>query len=186
MWLEDLTRPDPDDQEAKSFQACPLRPGYQPRCLLPRQQGWRPLFGQSGAAQGHLDNQGVQSRRSVPIFWSSSKRLRKLLAGGTLSKMRLGNISCGVGFRLEKFTRLMNYQKMNFHGRATIRTLHPSRDRISEQHAVYCVRQNWTWILDLSKGAGCFLKFHRTASFHEPNRENQGSTDWRLPRCFYP
>ncbi|TBW57956.1 hypothetical protein EZI54_05755 [Marinobacter halodurans] len=26
---------------------------------LPRQSGWRPLFGQSGAAQGHLRNQGV-------------------------------------------------------------------------------------------------------------------------------
>ena len=26
----------------------------------PRQEGWQPLFGQSGAAQGHLDNQGVQ------------------------------------------------------------------------------------------------------------------------------
>ena len=25
----------------------------------PRQAGWQPLFGQSGAAQGHLDNQGV-------------------------------------------------------------------------------------------------------------------------------
>ena len=27
----------------------------------PRQKGWQPLFGQSGAAQGHLDNQGVQT-----------------------------------------------------------------------------------------------------------------------------
>ncbi|ROT98766.1 hypothetical protein EB809_13000 [Marinobacter sp. R17] len=26
---------------------------------LPRQAGWRPIFGQSGAAQGHLKNQGV-------------------------------------------------------------------------------------------------------------------------------
>jgi len=26
---------------------------------LPREPGWRPLFGQSGAAQGHLRNQHV-------------------------------------------------------------------------------------------------------------------------------
>ena len=71
----------------------------------PRQEGWQPLFGQSGAAQGHLDNQGVQIDDLFLYFRSLPEESRKFPAGGTLSKTRLGNISCGAGFRLGKFTR---------------------------------------------------------------------------------
>ena len=31
------------------------------RVAYPRQEGWQPLFGQSGTAQGHLKKQGIQS-----------------------------------------------------------------------------------------------------------------------------
>ena len=44
------------------------------------------------------DNQGCANRRSVPIFWTLSGGLRKLLAGGALSKMRtkLQHVSMGL------------------------------------------------------------------------------------------
>ena len=42
----------------------------------PRQEGWRPLFGQSGAAQGHLDNQDVQAG-DLFLFFGLFQRVEK-------------------------------------------------------------------------------------------------------------
>lgn len=39
----------------------------------PRQEGWHPLFGQSGIAQRHLDNQDVQAGDLFLFFWSLSE-----------------------------------------------------------------------------------------------------------------
>lgn len=54
--------------------------------MLPRAPGWRPLFGQSGQAQGHLRNQGPgrRPRGSVPVLRavSTHRASRQRLALG--------------------------------------------------------------------------------------------------------
>lgn len=44
--------------------------------LLPRQPGWRGAFGQAGAAQSHLDNQGVEPG-DVFVFWGLFRRAER-------------------------------------------------------------------------------------------------------------
>jgi hypothetical protein len=55
------------------------------RSALTRERGWRPLLGQTGAAQGHLQNQGVRSG-DVFVFFGLFQNVRK--HGGVLRVLR--------------------------------------------------------------------------------------------------
>ena len=44
------------------------------RDMCPRQAGWRPAFGQAGAAQGHLRKQGVREG-DLFLFWGLFRRV---------------------------------------------------------------------------------------------------------------
>jgi hypothetical protein len=59
---------------------CHLDPDIE-RELLPRRPGWRGAFGQTGAAQSHLDNQGV-GPGDVFVFWGLFRRAERDGDGG--------------------------------------------------------------------------------------------------------
>lgn len=50
------------------------------RDALPRRDGWRPLFGQTGAAQGHLRNQNVQAD-DLFLFFGLFRRVERTRSG---------------------------------------------------------------------------------------------------------
>ena len=58
--VKDLTRRRKPKNRIGPKSRAHLDPDIKPSAYSPRKKGWRPLFGQSGAAQRHLYNQNVQ------------------------------------------------------------------------------------------------------------------------------
>ncbi len=149
----------------------------------PRQEGWRPLFGQSGAAQGHLDNQGVRIG-DLFLFFGLFQEVEKNSLGWHFVKnapkqhilwgwLQIGNI-CRVD---ELAKDELPWSRYHPHR-------HPSRERNST-NTLYIASCGLH--LDgesTAPGAGCFLKSHEQLVLTNPN--GSGVTDWRLPRCFNP
>ncbi len=69
--VEQLTR----NKNNKIRRSCPahLDPDLA-AATLPRKPGWRPLFGQVGAAEGHLEKQGV-GQGDIFLFWGLFRRV---------------------------------------------------------------------------------------------------------------
>lgn len=148
----------------------------------PRQEGWRSLFGQSGAAQGHLDNQDVQAG-DLFLFFGLFQRVEKTsgrwhFVKGTQPKhilwgwLQIGEI-CKVDDLAEDQLPWAHYHPH----------LHPSRseDLTNTLYIASCK-------LDLGngsigRGAGRFPKLHPDLVLTEPQKS---ASHWRLPRCFNP
>jgi hypothetical protein len=64
-----------DELGYKRFPTCHLDPDLR-RSIVPRLPGWKPIFGQIDAAQGHLDNQGIGAGDLFLFFgWFRHTRL---------------------------------------------------------------------------------------------------------------
>ncbi len=153
---------------------------YQQIC--PRQPGWRPLFGQDGAAQSHLANQGVgigdlflffgwfhaveQSRAGYRFVPKAADQhliygwlqIGEILQGSALPVAAplwaTDHPHCSGG-RGERNTLYIAAEKLRLPGRVTMSSL---------------------------AGAGT-LAFGRQQLLTQPNALR---TQWRLPRWFYP
>lgn len=90
--VERLTRGRLQRRGLKAHLDPDLRPEH-----LPRPSGWRPLFGQHAAAQGHLANRGVEVG-DLFVFWGSFREVDDALAWSGLPQhviwgwMRVGAV----------------------------------------------------------------------------------------------
>ena len=175
--VEDLTR-----KCVKRDHDAHLDPDINPVAYR-RQAGWQPLFGQSGAAQGHLKKQGVQSG-DLFLFFGLFQQIEKTSSGWCFVRdapkqhilwgwLQIGNI-CKVD---EIPKDELPWARYHPH-------LHPKRGK-HPTNTLYIASEK----LDLgdgaiAPGAGCFLKSHEPLVLTNPS--GSGVTDWRLPRCFYP
>ncbi len=149
----------------------------------PRQEGWCPLFGQSGAAQGHLDNQGVQIG-DLFLFFGLFRKVEKTSGRWRFVKdapelhILWGWLQIGKIRKVDKLAKNeLPWTRYHPHR-------HPSRGK-DPTNTLYIASE----ALNLgggpiTPGAGCFSEFHERLILTNPN--GSGLTDWRLPRCFYP
>ena len=175
--VEDLT-----DKDIKRDHYAHLDPDIH-HAAYPRQEGWRPLFGQSGAAQGHLDNQDVQAG-DLFLFFGLFQRVEKtsgrwgFVKGAPRQHILWGWLQIGEIHKADELAKdELPWSRYHPHR-------HPSRDRYS-RNTLYVASGGLHLGSELiAPGAGCFLKSHEQLVLTNPN--GSGVTDWRLPRCFYP
>ena len=149
----------------------------------PRQEGWRPLFGQSGAAQGHLDNQGVRIG-DLFLFFGLFQEVEKTSLGWHFVKnaprqhILWGWLQIGEIHKVDELAKdELPWSRYHPHR-------HPSRDRYSRNTLYVASGGLHLGSESIAPGAGCFLKSHERLVLTNPN--GSGVTDWRLPRCFNP
>ena len=149
----------------------------------PRQEGWQPLFGQSGAAQGHLDNQGVQID-DLFLYFGLFRKVEKISGRWCFVKdaprqhILWGWLQIGEIHKVDELAKdELPWTRYHPHR-------HPSRDK-DPTNTLY-IASCGLHLGDgsIAQGAGCCLKFHERLVLTNPN--GSGVTDWRLPRCFYP
>ena len=149
----------------------------------PRQEGWQPLFGQSSAAQGHLDNQGVRIG-DLFLFFGLFQEVEKTSNAWRFVKdaprqhILWGWLQIGEIHKVNELAKdELPWSRYHPHR-------HPSRKRNST-NTLYIASCGLH--LDgesTAPGAGCFLKSHERLVLTNPN--GSGVTDWRLPQCFNP
>lgn len=149
----------------------------------PRQEGWHPLFGQSGAAQGHLENQNIRIG-DLFLFFGLFQKIEKTSGGWCFVKDAPKQHILWGWLQIGEIHKVNDLAKDELPWSHYHPHRHPSRDRDST-NTLYIASCR----LDLgdgpiAPGAGGFLKSHEPLVLTNPN--GSGVTDWRLPRCFYP
>ena len=152
---------------------------YGPIC--PRQPGWRPLFGQDGAAQSHLQNQGVgvgdlflffgwfravEGPRSHYRFVKNAPDLHLLYGWLQVGAMLTGaQIAATAPVWAAAHPHCIG-------GRGVRNTVYVASDQLT------LAGSPTAW-----PGAGYFTAYQEHFCLTAPNRLR---TQWRLPRWFYP
>ena len=149
----------------------------------PRQAGWQPLFGQSGAAQGHLDNQGVQID-DLFLFFGLFQKIEKISGRWCFVRDAPKQHILWGWLQIGEIHKVDDLAKDELPWTCYHPHRHLSRDK-DPTNTLYIASCG----LNLgggpiAQGAGCFLKSHERLVLTNPN--GSGVTDWRLPRCFYP
>jgi hypothetical protein len=153
------------------------------RYSLPRLPGWRPIFGQTGAAQGHLRKSGVEEgdlflffglfRRTVSTHgrfdWDTKYQPRHVIWGWMQIDEILSVDKCELG----------NYKWADYH---------PHFHRgIESNNSVYFSRKHLT-LEGLSDeevhGAGTFRFFSESLQLTVPSVPSPSI--WELPEWFFP
>ena len=149
----------------------------------PRQEGWQPLFGQSGAAQGHLDNQGVQID-DLFLFFGLFQKIEKVSGRWHFVKDAPRQHILWGWLQIGEIHKVDNLAKDELPWTCYHPHRHLSRDK-DPTNTLY-IASCGLHLGDgsIAQGAGCYLKFHERLVLTNPN--GSGVTDWRLPRCFYP
>ena len=160
-----------------------LDPDINHSAYSPRKKGWHPLFGQSGAAQGHLDNQGVRIG-DLFLFFGLFQEVEKTSNAWRFVKdaprqhILWGWLQIGEIHKVDELAKdELPWSRYHPHR-------HPSRDRYSRNTLYVASGGLHLGSESIAPGAGCFLKSHEQLVLTNPN--GSGVTDWRLPRCFYP
>ena len=152
------------------------------RTAYPRRQGWRPIFGQTGAAQGHLRRQQVQAG-DIFLFFGLFRRVENTVNGWRFIKsappchalwgwLQISSIITVDKLRGEEL-RWARYHP-HFHlGADAGNTLYVNTDRL----------RLGTQQLDVP-GAGVFPRFEQRQLLTAPQAKSPSC--WRLPSCFLP
>lgn len=150
---------------------------------LPRAIGWRPLFGQSGAAQGHLRNQQVDIG-DVFLFFGLFQPVHKAVRNFTFDRssprkhiffgwMQIGDI-VPVSECPEAIRSWASYHPHYCHPQAAGNTLYIASDTLSIDG-----RQ-----LNEFQGAGQFHSVSTTRTLTASDA--RAPSQWRLPLWFHP
>ncbi len=148
----------------------------------PRSQGWRPVLGQTGSAQGHLRNQGVTDGDLFLFFGVFRQaelwRRRWRFVPGTRPFHALwGWLHIGETVSIDELpAQALDWARYHphFHGRPDPgNTLYLASDRFALPGAS----------ADLP-GAGVFTHLHDSQVLTDP--DGRLPTQWRLPQGFYP
>ena len=175
--VEDLT-----DKDVKRDYYAHLDPDIN-YAAYPREKGWHPLFGQSGAAQGHLDNQNIRIG-DLFLFFGLFQKIERASGGWCFVKdapkqhILWGWLQIGKICKVDELTKNeLPWSRYHPHR-------HRSRRKDSTNTLYVASRELNLGGGSIAPGAGCFLKSHEPLVLTNPN--GSGVTDWRLPRCFYP
>lgn len=149
----------------------------------PRQKGWQPLFGQSGAAQGHLDNQGVQTG-DLFLFFGLFQKVEKTAGKWYFVKDAPKQHLLWGWLQIGKIRTVDTLTKDELPWTCYHPHRHPSRgtDLTNTLYIAACELNLGDG--QIVPGAGSFQRFHEQLLLTNPN--GSGVTDWRLPRSFYP
>jgi hypothetical protein len=152
----------------------------------PRQPGWRPCFGQVGAAQSHLSNQRV-GEGDLFLFFGWFHEVE--LVGGRLSyRPQAPDLHCLFGWLqvgriyhlsapgVEPPPWAAEHPHVRFAG-------HYSSATSNNTLYVAAERLRLPGVQRPIAGGGVFAQFARCLQLTEPGRPR---STWRLPACFYP
>ena len=180
--VKDLTRRRKPKNRIGSKSRAHLDPDIN-HVAYPRQEGWQPLFGQSGAAQGHLDNQGVQIG-DLFLFFGLFQKIEKVSGRWHFVKDAPRQHILWGWLQIGEIHKVDNLAKDELPWTCYHPHRHLSRDK-DPTNTLY-IASCGLHLGDgsIAQGAGCYLKFHERLVLTNPN--GSGVTDWRLPRCFYP
>ena len=148
----------------------------------PRQEGWRPLFGQSRRAQSHLCNQDVQVG-DLFLFFGFYQQVKEtsdswgFIKGAPEQHILWGWLQIGEICKVDELAQ----EELPW------TRYHPHRSPLrgkDSTNTLYIASGS----LDLGDGpigpgAGQFPKLHLNLILTEPGKSR---SYWRLPRCFYP
>ena len=153
------------------------------RVAYPRQEAWQPLFGLSRAAQGHLNNQGVQVG-DLFLFFGLFRQVEKtsdkwrFVKGAPRQHILWGWLQIGEIHKVDTLAE-DDLPWTHYHphrhpawGKDPRNTLYIASETLDLGHG------------QIAPGAGCFRKFHKRLVLTNPNGSEV--TNWRLPRAFYP
>ena len=150
----------------------------------PRQEGWCPLFGQSGAAQGHLDNQNVRIG-DLFLFFGLFRKVEKnfgrwdFVKGAPELHILWGWLQIGKIHKVDELVKVkteLPWARYHPH-------LCPVPCKASN-NTLYIASDGLNWGNGLiAPGAGRFPKLHPNLVLTESKKS---ASHWRLPRCFYP
>ena len=180
--VKDLTRRRKPKDRIGSKCRAHLDPDINRLAYSPRKRGWRPLFGQSGAAQGHLCNQDVQVN-DLFLFFGIFRQVEKTsgmwcFVKGTQPKHILwGWLQIGEIHKVDEIPKeALPWARYHPH-------LHPSRSK-NLNNTLYIASR----VLDLGDGpigpgAGRFPKLRPDLVLTHPGKS---ASHWRLPRCCHP
>lgn len=152
------------------------------RDSLPRQRGWRPVFGQTGQAQGHLRNNHV-GPGDLFLFYGLFRRI----------EMQNGSYTCvrdarpyHVIWGWLQVAEVLHLGKSQPQGYEWAQ-YHPHFNRCADPNNVVYVSRRQLEIDKLTKnipGAGVFSQFSRDLQLTAPNADN--TSTWELPGWFHP
>ena len=152
------------------------------RDVYPRAKGWRPLLGQTGAAQGHLRNQNVQVGDLFLFFGlfrpvESMHGRWRFVKRSTAMHVLWGWLQIGKIYSVDALAAdelpWARYHP-HFQGRRDANnTIYTAANEL---------RLNGEYID--AAGAGLFRRVHDRLILTDPNAPS--FTQWRLPLAFYP
>jgi hypothetical protein len=140
-----------------------------------RRPGWLPCFGQAGAAQTHLANQGVGVGDLI-LFFGSFRKTVKTQAGlkfdrdSPVRHLLFGYLEIG---KIIRPARDATPSWMDDHPHVV------NQDRTN--NTIYVARRRASWN-DRLPGAATF-RFREELILSDPSATTR---NWRLPRCFHP
>lgn len=141
----------------KAKEYCHLDPDLRKE-VLSRKKGWRPLFGQSSAAQGHLSNKKIGKGDLFLFFgWFKEAELVngkiRYKKGAPHQNIIWGYLEIGEIFNLEEINTVSKLPKWaQYHS-------HAQKDRLCESNnRIYCATKTLSFAPSLH-GGGC-LNFH--------------------------
>jgi hypothetical protein len=150
---------------------------------LPREPGWRALFGQTAAAQGHLRNKGVGTG-DLFVFFGLFRRVSKV---GGKYVWRNDSRPCHVIWGWFEVDEAMPFNALNGRNLAWAK-YHPHFHRPDDtKHVVYIARKTAT-IFDGSgtvlPGAGAFRRYSRSLQLTDDLSDKVSS--WSMPGWLFP
>ena len=146
-----------------------------------RHKGWRGIFGQTGAPEGHLEKQGVGTG-DVFLFFGLFRRVQetregwRFIRGEPQQHILWGWLQIGQACKVDEIRGDGRYDWARYHGHFSWRG-DPGNPLYMTTHR-----------LDLGDsltvpGAGVFPRFDERLVLTEPGGP---VSQWRLPRWFYP
>ena len=148
---------------------------------LARAPGWRPLFGQTGAAQGHLMSRQVGSG-DVFVFYGWFRQVEQV--GGTY-RYRTRAPDMHVIFGWLQIAAAFKVDERHAAPAWALYHPHFSRPRVYANDTVYLANERLALAGRATRlpGAGCFNRFHPSLCL---TRAGASRSRWRLPAWWYP
>ena len=148
----------------------------------PRQAGWQPLFGQSGAAQSHLDNQGVRIG-DLFLFFGLFQKIERTSGRWCFVKDAPKQHILWGWLQIGKICKVDELGKDELPWSCYHPHRHPSRGK-NPTNTLYIAACGLNLGNgSIGQGAGGFPRFHPDLVLTEPKKS---ASHWRLPRCFNP
>ena len=151
---------------------------------LPRLAGWRPIFGQTGPAQGHLRNNGV-GPGDLFLFFGLFRRIE--VRDGCYTWVK--NVRpCHVIWGWLQIAEVLPIESANPPSGYEWAAYHPHLRQEGESNNVVYVASRHLEMDNVDTaslpGAGVFSYFSTSRRLTAPLAENK--TTWHLPAWFYP